>query len=147
MLIHHFLKPKFHLLQQFSVVHFDHVGNSHHCTITSNVTQNVPMWCYKATVFHQMTRMYKNSSYSLCIITLYSTHDTKQNNLINRLTSVSGVISSSRGLTIPALITKSLRSGPSPAIFPNAQTACSATLECSDRNSFTNDATAPEAEN
>lgn len=43
-------------------------------------------------------------------------------------TSISGPMSSRRGLTIPALITKSRSSGPSPAMLPNAQTACSATL-------------------
>ena len=57
-------------------------------------------------------------------------------------TGVLGVTSARRGGTAPDSITWSLRLGPSPAMFPRAQTACSATLACWDDSSFTNGPTA-----
>ena len=48
-----------------------------------------------------------------------------------------------RGWMMPALITKSLHSGPSPVILPRAQTACSQTLRCSDDSNIINIGTAP----
>ena len=46
---------------------------------------------------------------------------------------------------MPALITKSLNSGPSPTMFPNAHTACSATFACVELRSLTKAGTAPLA--
>ena len=44
---------------------------------------------------------------------------------------------------IPARITKSLHSGPSPVILPSAHTACSQTFICSDDRRDINTGTAP----
>ena len=44
------------------------------------------------------------------------------------LTGVLSVTNANKGSIIPALMTKSLHSEPSPVILPKAQTACSHTL-------------------
>ena len=49
----------------------------------------------------------------------------------------------SKGATQPSLITKSLRLGPSPAMFPMAHTACSATFCLGEESNFTKGPTAP----
>ena len=56
---------------------------------------------------------------------------------------VSGRIRAKSGSTIPHLMTRSLSSEPSPAIFPSAHTACSHTFELGDESSFTKGPTAP----
>lgn len=46
------------------------------------------------------------------------------------------------GFIMPIFKTKSRHNGESPAIFPNAQTACSCTSSCGDSNKYINTGTA-----
>ena len=59
------------------------------------------------------------------------------------LTGVFWSTNLSNGGMIPARITKSLHSGPSPVILPNAHTACSQTFKRSDDKRDINTGTAP----
>ena len=59
------------------------------------------------------------------------------------ITEVSGLINVSRGLMMPCSITWSRSSGPSPAMLPRAQTACSATTGWGEPSRAMNPATAP----
>lgn len=58
-------------------------------------------------------------------------------------TEISGLIKSSRRGIASCARTKSRGSGPSPAMFPRAHTACSATFGEVDLSSFINFGTAP----
>ena len=55
-----------------------------------------------------------------------------------------GWINPNRGCRMPAVITLSLNFGPSPAMLPRAQTACSHTLVSGDSNSFMKISIPPE---
>lgn len=59
------------------------------------------------------------------------------------LTGVSGLIKSSKSGRASCPRTRSRAYGPSPAIFPKAHTACSATIGDADLSSLTNFGTAP----
>lgn len=106
----------------------------------SQILTFISVWCMRAfKAGNKSLIVFIGGGGSLFLHKFTMTHVTFLKNEIG----ISGLMNDNRGFTTPNSITKSLKNGPSPIIFPNAHTACSHTFWCGECNNFKNSGIAP----